>query len=397
MKKILPIALLAAVVGGAAGAGTVSVLDDDEGTTTVVRQAPLAAGGSQPTDVSDEGEGLTARDIYKRDAPGVVFIRAQVVQESASPFDFGQPESQGTSTGSGFVIDREGSILTNAHVVDGAQQVSVQFADKKSVRARIVGRDVSTDLAVLKVDPEGLDLKPLALGSSRQVQVGDPVVAIGNPFGLDRTLTTGVVSALQREINAQNGFKITNVIQTDAPINPGNSGGPLIDAAGRVIGINSQIQTGSDGGGNVGIGFAVPVDTAKQIVPQLKAGGKVERGYLGVTTATIDKSLSDLNLPVDAGALVQSVEAGGPADKAGLRAGNVQATIDGAPIVLGGDVITELDGKPVTSHSDLRDRVAGKKPGDEIEVTFVRGKDERTAKLKLGERPATADAAVPAP
>lgn len=392
MKKILPIAVLAAVVGGGAGAGTVTLLDDDGGTTTtVVRQAPLAQSSAGGTDVRAEGEGLTARDIYKRDAPGVVFIRADVVQESSSPFDFGQPSQRGTSTGSGFVIDADGNILTNAHVVEGAQDVSVQFADKKSARARVVGRDVSTDLAVLKVDPEGLDLKPLALGSSKGVQVGDPVVAIGNPFGLDRTLTTGVISALQRQITAPNGFSITNVIQTDAPINPGNSGGPLIDAAGRVIGINSQIQTGSGSGGNVGIGFAVPVDTAKQIVPQLKSGGKVERGYIGVSTATVDKSLSDLNLPVDRGALVQTVDAGSPADKAGLRAGQVQATIDGQPVVIGGDIITEVDGRPIRSNDELRDRIAGKKPGDEVELTYRRGKDERTAKVKLAERPATAD------
>src|SRR3954462_13899203 len=241
MKQIrLP--LISGVVGG----GIVAVLllalgaGGNGKTTTVIQQAPLAdvAPAAQH---SNAAEGLTAAEIYKRDAPGVVFIRSQIVQRTQSPFDLFPTEQRGEATGSGFVIDKNGDILTNAHVVEGAVKVTVQFSDSKSVSARIIGRDASSDLALLKVDGDGLDLHPLSLGSAKDVQVGDPTIAIGNPFGLDRTLTTGVVSALHREIRAPNGFKIDNVIQTDAAINPGNSGGPLLDATGRVIGINSQI------------------------------------------------------------------------------------------------------------------------------------------------------------
>src|SRR3954454_20262071 len=235
--------LLSGLVGGGVVAALLLILGVGGGsgkTTTVIQQAPIAATTASN---SAEGKALTPSDIYKRDAPGVVFIRAQIVQQSQSMFDFGT-EQRGEATGSGFVIDKSGDILTNAHVVDGAVKVTVQFSDDKPVDAKIVGLDTSTDLALLKVDPDGVNLKPLALGSADDVQVGDPAVAIGNPFGLSRTLTTGVISAKQRRIEAPNGFAIDNVLQTDAPINPGNSGGPLLDAAGRVIGINSQIETG---------------------------------------------------------------------------------------------------------------------------------------------------------
>ncbi len=312
-RSLLPVAVASAVLGCGASLALVEGLHLGGGrTTTVVQQAPL----SNATDASSSAKGLTARDIYKRDAPGVVFIRADVVQksQSTSPFDFGLPQEQrGQATGSGFVIDAKGTILTNAHVVAGAQKITVQFQNKQSTVARVLGTDESTDLAVLKVDPAGQKLSPLRLGSSRGVQVGDPAIAIGNPFGLERTLTTGVISAVKRTIQAPNNFQINDVLQTDAPINPGNSGGPLIDGAGRVIGINSQIETGGTGsGGNLGIGFAVPIDTAKQIIPQLERSGRVDRGFLGVSTLTIDKSLKGLNLPVDHGALVQSVTPGQP-------------------------------------------------------------------------------------
>ena len=219
------------------------------------------------------------------------------------------------------MIDKNGYILTNAHVVDGATKITVSFGDKETVPAQVVGKDVSDDLALLKVNPSGLNLKPLALGDSRSVQVGDPTIAIGNPFGLDRTLTTGVVSALQRQIQAPNGFAIDNVIQTDAAINPGNSGGPLLDAAGRVIGINSQIATGGNGDGNVGIGFAVPINTAKKVLPQLQKGN-VERAYLGITGATVKPSM---NLAVKQGVHreTRSTRTAG-ADKAGIQRRPVQ-------------------------------------------------------------------------
>jgi S1-C subfamily serine protease len=233
-----------------------------------------------------------------------------------------------------------------------------------------------------------LNLDPLALGESKGIQVGDPTIAIGNPFGLDRTLTTGVVSALQRRIQAPNGFAIDNVIQTDAPINPGNSGGPLIDATGRVIGINSQIETGG-GQGSVGIGFAVPIDTAKQVIPQLEHGGKVELAYLGLSSLTIDPSLDSLKLPVKAGALVQAVTGGSPAQQAGVVAGNVSSQLNGGPIELGGDIIVGVDGKPITSSNDLSSLIGAHKPGDTVTLQIVRAGKHRTVSVKLGSRPTT--------
>jgi S1-C subfamily serine protease len=391
-KTLVPVALASAVLGGGVAAAAVSLLDlgAESKTTTVVQQAPL--GMSPRANVSADGA-LTARDIYKRDAPGVVFIKADVVQQSdqtTSPFDFGLPQEQrGTATGSGFVIDSAGDILTNAHVIENAVKVSVQLADKKTIDAKVVGRDTSSDLALLRIDADGLDLHPLALGSSKATQVGDPVIAIGNPFGLDRTLTTGVVSALQRQITAPNGFKIDNVIQTDAAINPGNSGGPLIDAAGRVIGINSQIETGGSGSnGNVGIGFAVPIDTAKQILPALKSNGTVQRPYLGITSLTIDGSLDGVPLQAKSGVLVQSVQQGSPAEKAGVRAGSISAQLaDGTAVQLGGDIIQSVDGKPIRTSDDLTSAIASRKPGETVALGLLRDGKKATAQVKLAPRP----------
>jgi S1-C subfamily serine protease len=384
IPRTVPLVLASAVLGAGASIAVVEALDLGGGkTTTVVEQGPLAS----PTENASSGA-LTARDIYKRDAPGVVFIRAEVVQRApASPFDFGMPsEQRGEATGSGFVTDGDGTILTNAHVIDHATKVTVQFANKKSVTAHVVGKDESTDLAVLQVDPKGLDLHPLQLGDSRSAQVGDPTIAIGNPFGLERTLTTGVISAVQRRIQAPNGFAIDNVLQTDAAINPGNSGGPLLDATGRVIGVNSQIETGGSGSrGNIGIGFAVPIDTAKKIVPQLEKSGKVDRGYLGVTTATIDASLKDLNLPVSEGALVQKVTPGSPADKAGVRGGEIQAQLSGYPDTfwLGGDIITGVDGHRVRTADDVTTLITRKKAGDDVTLTIERQGKTKDIKVQL--------------
>ncbi len=386
-KLVLPL-LAAALLGGGVAAGVTAVATDGGGgtTTTVVRQAPVADQGGRQVNASD---GLTAADIYKKYAPGVVYISAEITSPVQSPFDFfGQQQQKSTATGSGFVIDKAGDILTNNHVIDGASKVTVQFADHKTVAAKVVGKDPSTDLALLKVDPSQVELDPLPLGSSNDVHVGDPTIAIGNPFGLDRTLTTGVVSALQRKIPAPDGSaQITNVIQTDAAINPGNSGGPLIDATGHVIGINSQIETGGGGGqGNVGIGFAVPIDTAKSLLPSLKKG-TVERAYIGVSTLSVDRSLDALDLPVSKGALVQSVEAGSPAEKAGLRGGDLTATLDGQQITIGGDVITKFDGKTVTSADQLTQLVTAKRPGDQVKLEIVRKKQSKTLTLTLGKKP----------
>jgi S1-C subfamily serine protease len=369
---------LAALVGGAVVAAVLLLTGtggSDE-TTTVF------SGGA---DLANPKQGaLSPREIYKRDAPGVVFITANVTQ-AASPF---APQQEGQSTGSGFVIGRGGSIVTNAHVVEGATRVTVRFGDKRTAQARVAGRDLSTDLALLLVDPEGLDLKPLELGSSEGVQVGDPTVAIGNPFGLDRTLTTGVVSALQRSIpSLQPGFTINNVIQTDAAINPGNSGGPLIDARGKVIGVNSQIETGGSGGGNVGIGFAVPIDTAKEVIPQLRRGGSVQRAYLGVSTRTIDEGLDALNLASADGALVQTVEPGSPAARAGLRAGSEQQEVGVETIRLGGDIIKAVDGKKVRDSDDVSQLIGTRRPGDRVSLEILRDGTRRTVSVTLGRRP----------
>jgi S1-C subfamily serine protease len=377
--------VLSAVIGGAVVAAVLLVLGVGETTktTTVIQQSPLG----ETQDTAATKSGLTAREIYKRDAPGVVNVRAQIVQQVDSPFDpFGQGQ-QGVATGSGFVLDKSGHILTNAHVIEGASRVSVQFEDNKTVEAKVEGKDTSTDIALLKVDKKGLDLKPLELGNSKSVQVGDPTIAIGNPFGLDRTLTTGVVSALQRKISAPNGYSISNVIQTDAAINPGNSGGPLLDASGRVIGINSQIATGGSGGGNVGIAFAVPINTAKQIVPQLKDSGSVKRAYLGITGQTIDRSLDRLNLSTTSGVLVQTVQPGSPAAKAGLRGGDASATLDGSELRLGGDVIKKIDGTNVKTMDQVVSTVGSKKPGETVTVEYLRGGKTKTAQVKLAQRP----------
>src|ERR1017187_1972129 len=298
MKKILSSPFFAALVGGAIVAAAMLIAGIGNTTNrTIVEPASLSAeSGASPS-----GQ-LTPGEIYKRDAPGVVYITATVVQQTYSPFDLFPSTTRGTDTGSGFVINRDGVILTNAHVISGAVKITVAFADNQTVTAKVIGKDPDDDLALLKVNPDGLNLVPLPLGDSSTVQVGDPTVAIGNPFGLARTLTTGVVSALQRSIQAPNNFAIDNVIQTDAPINPGNSGGPLINAQGQVIGINSQIETGGSGNGSVGIGFAIPINTAKNEISQLEKGGTVRGAYLGLTSLAIDGSLSALNLPVQHGA-----------------------------------------------------------------------------------------------
>ena len=379
---------VAAVLGGALVAAVMVLLDvgGSTKTTTVVQQAPLAGRNA----ASGTGAALTARQIYKRDAPGVVHVKAQIVQRVASPFDLFPQEQRGQATGSGFVVDSNGDILTNAHVIEGASRVTVQFEDNKTTDARIVGKDTSTDIAVLKVNPSGLSLHPLQLGDSSHVQVGDPTIAIGNPFGLDRTLTTGVVSALQRRIDAPNGFSIDHVIQTDAAINPGNSGGPLLDAAGRVIGITSQIATGGGGNGNVGIGFAVPINTAKQVIPQIKKSGTVQRAYLGITGLTIDQSLSRLNLSTSSGVLVQSVQPRSPAAAAGVKGGDTQANFDGSDIALGGDVIKRIDNRPVKSMDDVVAVVDAKKPGDTVTLGLLRNGQSKTVTVTLAKRPAQA-------
>ncbi len=378
--------MVVAVIAAAGGLG--------ESTKTIVTTVQAQALPATPSNASQRSAGgLTPHEAYVRDAPGVAFVTSTVVEKTESPFLFGQ-ESQGQDedTGSGIVVNGDGTILTNYHVVENAIKVTVSFEKGKSVEAKVVGTDPSDDLAVLRISTDGLTLHPLTLGDSSTVQVGDPVYAIGNPFDLERTLTTGVISALQREITAPNGFTIDNVLQTDAPINPGNSGGPLLNTAGEVIGINSQIETGGSGDGSVGIGFAVPINTAKSELPELEKGGTVRGAYLGLTSLTIDGSLSALNLPVKSGALVESVEPRTAAAKAGIRGGSVSTNTESGQVEVGGDIIVKIDGKEVASSEDLANDIEEKKPGDKVTIELERatgtGKYERkTVTATLGERP----------
>jgi S1-C subfamily serine protease len=350
------------------------VIDTGDSTTRVVRQAPIS---QTATDPAAAQSGKTVQDIYRQEGRGVVFIQSQGV--SGGEDAFGQ-QQQGTATGSGFVVDKDGTIITNAHVVDGASKVTVSFEEGgEAIDADVKGVDDDADIAVLKINPEGRNLTVLPLGDSSELSVGDPVVAIGNPFGLQRTVTTGIVSALQRQVDAPSGFPISDVIQTDASINPGNSGGPLLNAKGEVIGINSQIATGG-GQGSVGIGFAVPIDQAKRELPKLRAGQEIKRAYLGVVMADVtDQIAKQLDLPVKEGALVQTVTNGSPANKAGLHAGSSSGR--------GADVIVSIDGKSVTSADDVVQAVSEKEPGDSVEIEYYRGDDKRTVTVKLGERP----------
>jgi S1-C subfamily serine protease len=393
MRRTFLVPFVSALIGGGIVVAVVAAAGDlgkSEGTVTTVQATPIA-----PSNASQQTKGLTPHDIYVKDAPGVAFVTSTIVQKTESPFNLfggGETQRQGQATGSGIVIDNNGTILTNYHVVENAIKVTVSFEKGKTVNAQVVGKDPSNDLAVLRIHPDGLTLHPLTLGNSSGVQVGDPVLAIGNPFDLERTLTTGVISALQRQITAPNGFAINNVLQTDAPINPGNSGGPLLDASGRVIGINSQIETGGSGGGSVGIGFAVPINTAKSEISQLEKGGTVRGAYIGLTSLTIDGSLSALNLPVKSGALVQSVQKGTPAEKAGIRGGTVSGSTEGGQVAVGGDIIVSIDGKQVTSSEDLANDISAKKPGDKVTVGLLRangkgGYEHKTVTATLASRP----------
>jgi S1-C subfamily serine protease len=397
VKRLASTSVGAAVVGGlvvgllgwiAIGAGWIHSSGSDS-TATALAPAPLPQPASQQT----SGKGLTVNEIYKQDSPGVVFIQSQQEQSQGSllnPFGGG---GGGTATGSGFVVDQDGHIITNAHVVEGASKIQVTLGRSDSsppVPAEVVGKDPSTDIAVLKVDVPADQLHPLTLGNSADTQVGNPVVAIGNPFGLDRTVTAGIVSALQRQIKAPNGFTIDNVIQTDAAINPGNSGGPLLDANGQVIGINSQIES-PNGGGNVGIGFAVPINTARDVVQQILENGTVQHAYLGISGTDLTPQIGNaLNLSVDKGALVQEVTPGGPAEKAGVNggSGNATMTVGGQRIRPGGDVITAIDGNPIRSMTDVISAISTMKPGDSVELSLVNGSQKRTVTVTLGNRPA---------
>jgi len=342
-------ALLACVLFGAGILGAKLLLDD------TVSSGSVAALPASPGGVAPDARSRAVRQVYASASPSVVFVKSR--------------EGSGVASGTGFVIDADGTIVTNAHVVAGSDNVQVRFEDNGSgVAAEVLGSDASSDIAVLRVDPSKTGgVKPLPLANSDSVQVGDLAVAIGYPLGLDRTATAGIVSGLGRDIKAPNGFSIDKVIQTDAPINPGNSGGPLLDGAGRVIGINSQIATTGGGGGSVGIGFAVPSNTVRQVVPRLRTGSAIKRAYLGISTTAST---------VGQGAQVAGVVAGAPAEQAGLQTG---------------DTITRIGGDEVRVPEDISAGIENRSPGDEIDIKLRRAGDDRTVRVTLGTRPESAN------
>jgi S1-C subfamily serine protease len=378
-----------ALGGGLVALGGVALTGDlGGGTTTVVSSSPAPA---EAAPAAADGR-LSVAEIYERAAPGVVQITSTARAPSGdglrvTPVMPGVPPEQ--ALGSGFVLDKAGHIVTNFHVIDGAEQIEVSFSNQDTLKARLVGTDPSTDLAVLRVESSSRGLTPLQLGNSDVVRVGDEVVAIGNPFGLDRTATAGIVSAVQeRTITAPNGYPIEHVIQTDAPINTGNSGGPLLNDRAQVIGVNSQISTGVDVGGGGGIGFAVPSNTVKNVIAQLIAKGRVDRAFLGISGTTVTPELArSFRLPVDTGVLVERVGAATPASKAGLRGGTANTVVAGESYSLGGDVIIALSGERIASLQQLRDALAKRKPGERITLRVYRGQTARTLVAKLGRQP----------
>jgi S1-C subfamily serine protease len=394
MRTLHALELVAvAVVGAILALGGAALFGKLGSHTTIQQVAPLGGGGlGNATLQAPARSGLTAEQIYQRAAPGVVQITAtSVTQTQTDPFNLfpAAPQTQ-QSLGSGFVIDKAGHIVTNEHVIAGAQKIQVSFSGQDQIPAAVVGKDPSTDLAVLKIDAHARALTPLELGDSDNVRVGDTVYAIGNPFGFTRTLTSGIVSAIGRQISAPNSLPIDNAIQTDAAINHGNSGGPLIDAAGRVIGVTSQISTGTTGQqGNIGIGFAIPVNLVRNVAAQIIKNGKVEHPFLGIGVAALTKRVATLfNLP-QSGLLIQKVDRGSGADKAGLKAGRTSVVVQGESWVLGGDVITAVDGSPVATYNQLRDAINRKKPGDTVKLEIVRHGAKKSVTVKLGQAPQT--------
>jgi S1-C subfamily serine protease len=385
--------LIAAVAGGVVALGGAAVTGFGEATSTV-REVIRDSGPGAAVVASDSrsGKALTIAQIYRRAAPGVVQVTSTTrVDQAEDPFfPFELPQTQ-RALGSGFVIDKTGYIVTNYHVIRGAESVEVGFSNNDNMKAKIVGGDPSTDTALLKVNANARALRPLSLGDSDAIQVGDDVLAIGNPFGLARSATRGIVSAVQRPLQAPNGMTIDHVIQTDAQINHGNSGGPLLNAHGAVIGVNSAIETGDTGSqGNVGIGFAIPINTVRDVIAQLREKGRVEHPYLGIYARPIESSIAELfRLPVKRGLLVERVVQGTGAADAGLRGGTTRVVVAGESYNLGGDIIVKVDGSAVNSTERLRELVAEKKPGDTISVEILRGEDRRNLDIKLGRQPPT--------
>jgi S1-C subfamily serine protease len=379
-------ALAAAVLLLAAGCDS-----GDDGANEATGRSEVTTTRVQVVEGLGREGGFDPAQIYDRLSPGVVTILSLFNGGSSLLEDGGEG-----GQGSGFVLDGDGYIATNAHVVttdgtDGteqADQVYIEFLDGNRVPAEIVGQDPNADVALLKVDPDGLSLTPLHLGESHTISVGEPVAAIGSPFGERQSLSIGVISALDRTIQSLTKFEIGDAIQTDAAINPGNSGGPLLDAEGRVIGINAQIK--SQSGGGEGVGFAVPVDAVRRSLRELRENGRVDYGYLGVETLTVWPQLAErIDLNVSTGALVQSVVDGSPAEDAGLEAGDEDISFQGQDgIAVGGDLIVAVDGKRLTREHDLADEIGAHSAGETVALSIFRDGDRRSLDVELGRRPA---------
>jgi S1-C subfamily serine protease len=382
-------ALISAIIGGLVTALFLFVgvygLEDRSDSVTIKEVAPphKSSGGTIGTP-ADTGGSSTVHEVYTRDGRGVVSV------------DVAATSDAGPAGGSGFVVDEAGHIVTNQHVVEGAEEISVSFADGVRREAEVVGQDPSTDVALIQVDAPRKALKPLTLGDSNSVGVGEPVIAIGNPLNVGISVTTGIVSGLGRPIKAPNNYTINDAVQTDAAINPGNSGGPLLDSRGTVIGVNAQIA--SESGGSEGVGFAVPINTVKSVIKQLVTEGKVVHGYIGVSMYqfSIDELSAYAGLSERAldeqyglpgnGAIVSAVTPDGPAEKAGIRGGD-EKVIEGIPVPMG-DVITGIEGDPVSSSEDVIEVVNSVKPGEGLLMTVVTpGEKERRVKVTVGTRP----------
>jgi S1-C subfamily serine protease len=376
-KILLSTVAAVLLIGAGVGVGAYAV---SGGSKTVVKT--VSAPEISSSSFTSSQKSLSIGQIYKQASPSVVEITV-TTNGSDNGFGFG---GGGTSQaqGSGFVYDTQGHIVTDQHVVSGASSISVRLSNGSTYKATLVGSDASSDLAVIKVNAPASLLHPLALADSDSVQVGDDVVAIGSPFGLEGTITSGIVSALHRDITAPNNFTITDTIQTDAAINHGNSGGVLLNTAGKVVGVTAQID--SESGGNDGVGFAIPSNTVRSVVSQLIGGGSVQRAYLGVHIQTIPGGAA-AQLNMAAGVEITTVVDNSPASKAGLKGSTGTQVVDGEQYATGGDVITAVNGKPVTRADTLQNEIAGKKPGTTVQLTVVRGGSTKTVTLKLGSRP----------
>ncbi len=384
MTSVLAVAFASALIAAGCGGG---------GDTTITEGSSPT--GTQQVVVQANGGSFNPAQIYKDVSPGVVTI-ISVFDSSGNSLLGGGGGSAGQ--GSGFVVDKDGDIVTNAHVVtsggrlngggtpQAAKQVFVEFGDRNRVPAHIVGFDADADVALIKVDPSGLNLVPVPLSARSTFAVGEPVAAIGSPFGETQSLSIGVISATNRTVEGLTNFGIDNAIQTDASINPGNSGGPLLDSKGEVIGINEQIASSS--GSNSGVGFAIPVTSVRYSLDQLRTGGKVEYAFLGVTSESLYPQLAEhLGLDVKSGALITDVVSGSPADKAGLKGSTGETTFQLQHVKTGGDVVIAVDDKPVFQNNDLSELVALHKPGDTVKLDILRGGQHATVDVTLGSRP----------